>query len=461
MCNPPLLDERTGRRASSLSEAADAVRRPGREPSVRTICFARSRRAAELIYQFARARLEQVPTTPGRDRPPTGPATRHSSDATSSAASPRASCSASSRPTRSSSGSTSATSTRRCRSRSPAPSRACASSGAARGAASAAASRCTSRATTRSTSSSAAIPEEFLDRPVEAAILDHSSESIYMSHLCAAAYEAPLEAGDAETLGAGVRPLRGAARRRGRAAQARTAATSRAAGLPGRASCRCARRRPTASRSSRPTAGELLGFVEAERAFSTVHPGAVYLHLGEPYEVEELDIDARRALVRPAEGDYYTQPKIETETFIEETREERDALGVGAAVRHRVGDAGGGRLPAQAPVRPRGDRPPHARPAGAELRHAGALVRARRGAGRRAAAARAAGRAARDRALADRGAAADRDVRPLGHRRPLDQLPPPDRLSRRSSSTTAIPAASGSRGGASTSSSAWSATRAA
>ena len=36
-------------------------------------------------------------------------------------------------------------------------------------------------------------PEEFLDRPVEAAILDHSSETIYMSHLCAAAYEAPLE----------------------------------------------------------------------------------------------------------------------------------------------------------------------------------------------------------------------------------------------------------------------------
>ena len=49
--------------------------------------------------------------------------------------------------------------------------------------------------------------------------------------------------------------------------------------------------------------GELIGFVEAERAFSTVHPGAIYLHLGEPYEVEELDIDQRRAIVRRAEGD--------------------------------------------------------------------------------------------------------------------------------------------------------------
>ena len=33
---------------------------------------------------------------------------------------------------------------------------------------------------------------------MEGAILDHTSESIYMSHLCAAAYEGPLEAADAE-----------------------------------------------------------------------------------------------------------------------------------------------------------------------------------------------------------------------------------------------------------------------
>ena len=58
---------------------------------------------------------------------------------------------------------------------------------------------------------------------------------------------------------------------------------------------------------------------------------------------------------------------------------------------------------------------------------AGAVVRARRSGARRARAARAAARlAARHRARPDRGAAADRDVRPLGHRRPLHQLPPAD-----------------------------------
>ncbi len=44
-------------------------------------------------------------------------------------------------------------------------------------------------------------PEEFLDRPVESAILDHESEVIYMQHLVPAAYEMPLTAHDAETLG--------------------------------------------------------------------------------------------------------------------------------------------------------------------------------------------------------------------------------------------------------------------
>jgi DEAD/DEAH box helicase domain-containing protein len=72
----------------------------------------------------------------------------------------------------------------------------------------------------------------------------------------------------------------------------------------------------------------MLGFVESERAFSTVHPGAIYLHMGEPYEVEELEITNRRALVRAAQADYYTQPKIETETFIEELRDSRPALGL-------------------------------------------------------------------------------------------------------------------------------------
>ncbi len=44
-------------------------------------------------------------------------------------------------------------------------------------------------------------PDEFLERPVEAAILDHESPLIYRQHLLCAAHEGPLSRADAEFLG--------------------------------------------------------------------------------------------------------------------------------------------------------------------------------------------------------------------------------------------------------------------
>ena len=49
-------------------------------------------------------------------------------------------------------------------------------------------------------------PEEFLERPVESAILDHESEEIFLAHLAAASYELPLTPGDEEFLGDGWEP---------------------------------------------------------------------------------------------------------------------------------------------------------------------------------------------------------------------------------------------------------------
>ena len=72
----------------------------------------------------------------------------------------------------------------------------------------------------------------------------------------------------------------------------------------------------------------MIGNVEASRAHSAVHPGAVYLHMGAAYEVEDLDPAQRRALVRRFEGDWYTQPKRESETYIEQVREQRETGGV-------------------------------------------------------------------------------------------------------------------------------------
>ena len=59
-----------------------------------------------------------------------------------------------------------------------------------------------------------------------------------------------------------------------------------------------------------------------------MHPGAVYLHMGAAYEVEELDLAQHRAVVRPFNGDWYTQPKKESETWIEQVRDQRHTCGV-------------------------------------------------------------------------------------------------------------------------------------
>src|SRR5262249_59173642 len=50
-------------------------------------------------------------------------------------------------------------------------------------------------------------PDEFLERPVEAAILDPFNEQLHAAHLLCAAHEAPLEPADAGVLGPGWREM--------------------------------------------------------------------------------------------------------------------------------------------------------------------------------------------------------------------------------------------------------------
>ena len=167
-------------------------------------------------------------------------------------------------------------------------------------------------------------PDALLSRRVEAAILDHANPRILDPHVLSAAFEAPLDEADVATLG--------------------TEALRRAAELPEleRTSAGYVwkgRDYPAARISLRSgdaeaftvvdtSTGSLLGLVERERAYSTVHEGAVYLHLGEQYVVEALDLDGRVALVSPSSVDWYTQVKKETETTIEEAEQVERRLGV-------------------------------------------------------------------------------------------------------------------------------------
>ncbi len=177
-------------------------------------------------------------------------------------------------------------------------------------------------------------PDDFLARPVEGAILDHESPQIYLSQLLCAAHEGPLAAADGEFLGAdweqGAQLLVSAGALR---------ATKPSAGRGPTYVLRQAADYPAAGVSLRSVSadsfaivdvvsGELIGSTEAARAHSTVHEGALYLHLGRSYEVRELDLERRRALVEPSDADWYTQPKRETETSIQRLLERRATLGV-------------------------------------------------------------------------------------------------------------------------------------
>jgi DEAD/DEAH box helicase domain-containing protein len=167
-------------------------------------------------------------------------------------------------------------------------------------------------------------PRALLGRRVEAAILDHENQRVLDGHVRAAAFEAPLDDADREVLG--------------------DAALERAAELPELRRTQAGyvwagRDYPAAQVSLRSTgpeaftivdaaSGTVLGVVEQERAYSTVHEGAIYLHLGESYRVRELDLVARAAVVEPFSGDYYTQPKVETTTAIVEARHAERRLGL-------------------------------------------------------------------------------------------------------------------------------------
>jgi DEAD/DEAH box helicase domain-containing protein len=176
-------------------------------------------------------------------------------------------------------------------------------------------------------------PEDFLERAVEAAILDHESALIYRQHLLCAAHEGPLSHGDAEFMGprweahAEVLQSAGELRRRTGTVQRDTYVPRQPGSYPAA---------EVSLRSASPerfaivdvSSGELLGSTEAARAHATVHEGAIYMHQGRSYEVRELDLQRKRALVAPFAGDWYTQPKSQTDTEIVRLLDRRETLGV-------------------------------------------------------------------------------------------------------------------------------------
>jgi DEAD/DEAH box helicase domain-containing protein len=326
MWNPPLVDERSGKRASALSEAAgllaDLVQR-----EVRTICFLKSRRGVELIQRFARLRLEDAgrPDLAARIAPYRAgytPGQRREIERQLTGGELLAVVATDALELGIDVGELDAA--------------LCVTFPGTV----ASLRQMWGRAGRREAGLAMYVagedaldqffcrhPDEFLERPVESAILDHESEEIHLAHLRAAAYELPLSGEDADVFGARWEEHAGRLVKLGQLRERGGRYLPRGPGYPAA---------DIALRSASPDSvaiveaggGELIGTVEAARSHSAVHPGAVYLHMGSAYEVEELDLRGRRALVRAFSGDWYTQPKKESETFIERVHERRETGGV-------------------------------------------------------------------------------------------------------------------------------------
>jgi DEAD/DEAH box helicase domain-containing protein len=156
-------------------------------------------------------------------------------------------------------------------------------------------------------------PDAVFGRPIEAAVFDPENPYVLGPQLCCAAAELPLREADLADFGASAR-----------AVADRLAAQALLRRRPS-GWYWTARERPVADLRGTGGApvtvvdtadGSLVGTVDASAAHHTVHQGAVYLHQGRSYLVDELDLDRSAALVHQEAPDWTTSARDVTDIEI-------------------------------------------------------------------------------------------------------------------------------------------------
>ncbi|MBT0567124.1 DEAD/DEAH box helicase [Williamsia sp. CHRR-6] len=152
-------------------------------------------------------------------------------------------------------------------------------------------------------------PEALLERPVEKSVTDPTNPYVLGPHMLCAATELPLTDADVAAFGAAevVAELtaQGLLRRR-------PAGWYPAAGLAPHGDIDIRGGIGGQVMIVDATTSQLLGTVDTGRAFSTVHPGAVHLHQGRSFVVDELDLDDGLALTHPEDPDWTTSARETT-----------------------------------------------------------------------------------------------------------------------------------------------------
>jgi DEAD/DEAH box helicase domain-containing protein len=162
-------------------------------------------------------------------------------------------------------------------------------------------------------------PAAVFGKPVEATVLDPENPYVLAPHLCAAAAELPLKESELSMFGDGTAELlnvlvgRGLLRRRPAGwfwtASGRASDLTDLRGVGG-----------APVRVVEAATGRVLGSVDEASAHHTAHDGAVYLHQGESYVVEQLDLGDHVALVRREDVDFSTRAREVTDIEILEDR---------------------------------------------------------------------------------------------------------------------------------------------
>ncbi|MGQ9476203.1 MAG: DEAD/DEAH box helicase [Actinomycetota bacterium] len=163
-------------------------------------------------------------------------------------------------------------------------------------------------------------PEFLFGSPCEEAVIDLENRRILADHLACAAYEFPLREEDEEYFGPAMPGILEDLSREGRLRKRGDRWYFPGPGSPAQEVNLRSASGKLISIVDRET-GNLLGTVEESTCYFHVHPGAVYLHQGDSYLVEELDLERMVALVRGEELDFYTNPMDNTDVMV--VKEER------------------------------------------------------------------------------------------------------------------------------------------
>ncbi len=158
-------------------------------------------------------------------------------------------------------------------------------------------------------------PEDFFDRSFETAVVDPNNSPILKAHLTCAAAEIPLSQEDLfykpSLYPQEVRDLEKEGRLLLTAAGEEWVSAKK---HPHReVNIRSVGEAFTILTGEK---GEVVGTLDGLRAFRECHPGAVYLHRAESYQVEQLDIADRNVYVTRKEVNYYTRIVAQKETEI-------------------------------------------------------------------------------------------------------------------------------------------------